>query len=37
MTLQQIPFLGNGALVYPWVFTAGPQTSTAMTLEYRAM
>jgi hypothetical protein len=37
MTLQQIPFLGNGALVYPWVFTAGPQSSTTFIFEYRAM
>ena len=36
MPVEQTPFAGNGAAVYNWVFTAGPQTSTTTTLEYRA-
>jgi hypothetical protein len=37
MTPQHTLFVGDGAAALNWVFTAGPQSSTTMTFEYRAM
>jgi hypothetical protein len=37
LTKQQVPYIGDGAAMYDWVYVLGPQSSQTAVLEYRPL